>query len=100
MEESRSGKRLCREPAAQEMEEGSSAMEAAGNDSFWASQAQAEPEQAPGSATRPSAAASGEGGGQAAGGMDSTPLAAVMPALFEVLTRLLIADRSIRATWR
>ncbi|KAL4855380.1 hypothetical protein ACK3TF_004112 [Chlorella vulgaris] len=40
-----------------------------------------------------------EGGGEAAAAAD-TALADLMPALYELLTRLLILDRSIRSSWR
>lgn len=81
-EESRSGKRR-RDLEA--LDEGSSAQEAA-----WE---QAEVEEEAGAAAGDPAAA---GGTAAAAGGALGPAA---PTLFEVLTRLLVLDRSIRAAW-
>jgi hypothetical protein len=80
---------------------------AAAGDSLRASHSEAtpphwiEPEQeAADDATEPgSNDDSPEGGGEAAAAAD-TELAGLMPALYELLTRLLILDRSIRSSWR
>lgn len=81
-EESRSGKRR-RDLEA--LDEGSSAQEAA-----WE---QADVEEEAGAAAGDPAAAGGTAA--AAGGA----LGQAAPTLFEVLTRLLVLDRSIRAAW-
>lgn len=86
-QESRSGKRR-RDLGA--LDEGSSAQEAAWEPAVG---------QEGGGTAAPGGEAAGEAAaaaGEAAGGGALRPAA---PALFEVLTRLLVLDRSIRASW-
>jgi hypothetical protein len=93
MEESRAGKR--RRDTAEATEAGRSALQAA-NDSLWACHHQQEQQR-----EEQQAAPGEDGGGQTGEGAATAgtgALAEVAPALFEVLTRLLITDRSIRGS--
>ena len=92
MEGSRAGKR--RRDPAEAMEAGSSAL-GAPSDSLWACHQQEQQSEAQQAA--PGADGAGQTGGPGAGAAAACgALSEVAPALFEVLTRLLITDRSIR----
>ena len=95
MEESRSGKR--RRDPAEAMEAGRSALEAA-SDSLWACHPQEQQSEGLEQQGAPGEGSGHQTGSPGAGAAGSGALAEVAPTLYEVLTRLLITDRSIRGS--